>query len=157
MMDCRLEGLIMRASVIPEVDYKEISQIIAEDIDACKCKHDIYKDVYKYVFDGHLHADECEEWIMSLAEGDRIGKIWTLDETNNVAKRLDYDFSKKPYTKEEFRTAMHLAYYKNYFPLRESNVSLESTTYGRMADFYFTSSNSEPCKIVNEFFETMCK
>ena len=156
-MDCRLEGLIMRASVIPGVDYKEISQIISEDIDACKCKEYIYRDVYKYVFNGHLHADECEEWITALNEKDRSGKIWSIDETNNVAKKLDYDFDKKPYTKDEFRVAMHLVYYKNYFPLKESSVTLDSTTYGRMADFHFTSNNSKPCKLVDEFFDVMCK
>ena len=68
-----------------------------------------------------------------------------------------YDFDKKPYTKDEFRVAMHLVYYKNYFPLKESSVTLDSTTYGRMADFYFTSNSSKPCKLVDEFFDVMCK
>lgn len=142
MKDCRLEGLIMRISVLPNTDYKEISRIIAEDIDASKCAKCIYKDVYKYAYENHLQSEECENWIS------KDGAVWSLEETNAVAKKLEYDFEKKPYTKDEFRMAMHLMYYQNYKPLKESNVTLESTAYGRLADHYLNS----PCILVDEYF-----
>lgn len=156
MYDCSLQTLLERASTIPNVDYKVIAKIISEDIDNDKDDICIYKDVYKHIFDGHLQVEECESFINHLREKDKEGSIWTLEESNSVAKRLDYDFAKKPYTKEEFRVAMHLQYYRLYYPLKESNITLESTVYGRLADFYFTSESSKECDLIHEYFHMIC-
>lgn len=152
-MDCRIEGLVMRASALPDVDFKMIAQVISEDTDKGYCKEMIYKDLYKKIYKNHLQYEECEEFIDSLQEKEKKGSIWSIEETNSVAKKLEYDFMRKSYSKDEFRTAMHLYYYELYYPLKESGVTLESTTYGRLADSYFDYDG----KLIDCYFEKMCK
>ena len=142
-MDNRLEGLLMR-STKTNVDYKEIARMLSENIDNNIDKECIYKKIYKYVFDKHLQQEECEELIST--------EIWTLEETNSVAKKLDYDFLKKHYTCYEFRAMMHLVYYCIHQPLKESGNSIESTTYGRIANHLLEDMNY--C-LIDEYFKTI--
>ncbi len=45
------------------------------------------------------------------------------------------------YTFDEFRTVMIKEYYEHNIPLRRTNVALDPSAWGRMADYYFTGRN----------------
>ncbi len=88
-----------------------------------------------------------------MGDGERVGSRWSLEDTNSVAKKLDYDFSVKPYTPYEFRLVMTMEYYEHNSPLKRSNVTLEPTGWGRIADHWLT--HNPKSKLVNDFFCTV--
>jgi hypothetical protein len=152
-MILKLESLVMRASVIPGVDFKKIAQIISESIDENENSRHIYKDLYLYVFDKHLHSNECNDLIDRLCSNSV--KLWTLEDTSLVAKKLDIEFTKKPYTNEEFRAAMYLMKYELELPMKESSINIDATTYGRLADHYLSKEGTT--RLVHRYFHMITK
>lgn len=121
-------------------NYNEVTHLLVEGIDSGLTADCIYKKLYCYLFDGHLDAQECIELVSHLGE-----QIWTMEETNSVARRLGISTS---CTSEEFWAAMHIQYYSIYQPLKDSNVSLDSLVYGRLADHYLKNN-----KLVTAYFD----
>lgn len=147
-----IEELIEDAMEIPGVDKKKIIEIMAHGLREGKNEKETYEKVYRNIYGNHLAPEECNELIEMLYQGEEHGPKWTLDEVKNVASRLDYDFSKKPYTPEELRAAMHIKYYDAATPLRKSGVALENTGWGRMGDFFFTAEDEKPGALVDYYF-----
>ena len=89
--------------------------------------------------------------ISMLGNEAESGSKWSIEEAKEVAKKLDYDLNNKPYTLDEFRTVVIKEYYEHNIPLRRSNVALEPSAWGRMADYYFTGRNQKG-KLVDDYF-----
>lgn len=143
MMDMRIEGLVMRAI---GKDYQKIAQKLAELVDAGWDKCHIYKCLYKHIFEGHLQPDECEHLVGDV-------HTWTIEDTDSVARNLDYDFSKKPYSRHEFWAAMNIMHGMISSPLKESGTAIESTSYGRITDKWLSSDDN----VLTEKYFHMCK
>lgn len=131
------------------VDRKKIIKLLTKDIrlkvDEGKVCEELYRECYKNT----LVPELCEELISKMKNEERTGAIWTIEDTNSVAKKLDIVFESKLYTPEEFRTAMTMEYYEHNIPLKKSGVSLEPTGWGRLADYSLTKC---PSKLVDYYF-----
>lgn len=139
------------------IDRKKIIEIMAHALRDGKKEEEAYEKVYREVHGMHLGAEECEALIDMLHQGDEHGAKWSMDDVKSVADKLDYDFDEKPYSPEELRAAMHIAYYDSAVPLKKSGVSLEGTGWGRMGDFYFTADDEKPGRLVDYYFDKMKK
>ena len=132
-----------------KVDKKKIIEILSKGIECKKCEKEIFKCLYKEIYGDILITSKCEELIATFKNADSSGAVWTLEETNNVAKKLEIEFKDKPYTAEEFRTVMTMEYYEHNIPLKKSSITLDGVDWGRMADY---ALKNEPDKLVKYFF-----
>lgn len=132
-----------------KVDKKKIIKILSDGIECEKCEKEIFKCLYKEIYGDVLVPSLCEELISTFKNADSSGAVWTLEETNNVAKKLEIEFKDKPYTAEEFRTAMTMEYYEHNIPLKKSSITLDGVDWGRMADY---ALKNNPGKLVKYFF-----
>lgn len=131
------------------VDRKKVIKILSKGIELKCNEKDVCESLYRECYGNTLIPSMCEELISEMKNIESSGSIWTLEETNNVAKKLDIVFETKPYTPEEFRTVMIMEYYEHSIPLKKSGVSLEPTGWGRMADYALTNC---PSKLVDYYF-----
>ena len=131
-------------------DSKKIVKILSKGVKYHCSEDEICENVYREIYGDELIPSLCEELIEDMSNEERSGAIWTLEDTNNVAKKLDIEFSTKPYTPEEFRTVMTMEYYEHNVPLKKSGVNLEPTGWGRLADYSLVSC---PSKLVDYYFD----
>lgn len=131
------------------IDKKMVLLLMAKGI-KCKCEaEDMCEEIYRCAYGNILKPSLCAELISKMSNEEQSGAIWTLDETNAVAKKLEIDFSTVDYTPEEFRCVMTMEYYEHNIPLKKSGVTLEATGWGRFADY---ALRKDPCKLVNYYF-----
>lgn len=130
-------------------DRKKIIKILSKGIELKCDEKEVCETLYRECYGDTLIPEMCEELISKMNNIERSGSIWTIEDTNNVAKKLDIIFEAKPYTPEEFRAAMTMEYYEHNIPLKKSGVSLEPTGWGRMADYTLTKC---PSKLVDYYF-----
>lgn len=143
-------NLIERILNNDSTDKNKVIKLLGNGIKSNCCEEDVCENIYREIYDDELIPELCEELIDNMSNEDKNGSIWSLDETNNVAKKLDIEFDSKPYTPEEFRTVMTMEYYEHNTPLKKSGVNLEPTGWGRLADY---ALSKEPSKLVNYYFE----
>lgn len=110
------------------------------------------REVYKEVYGNTLIPELCEELIETLHQGSEHGVKWSKSDCEIVANKLGYKFDTKPYTLDEFRAAMHICYYMMNTPMKESGISIESTGWGRCANFYFMSDDAFEDKLIGLYF-----
>lgn len=155
-MNFDIEELVEKAMKEENVDRKAVIEIMAKCLRNKVGIAEAYKQIYMHVYKDVLIPEFCEDLIKSLYQGDEHGAKWSLDDVRSVSSRLDYDFSKKPYTPEMLRAAMHIMYYDTAMPLKKSGVSLDNPSmWGRMGDFFFTADDEKPNRLVEYFFEKM--
>lgn len=130
-------------------DRKKIMKILSDGIKNKTNEECICEEVYRECYGDMLIPELCEELVTEMSNAERSGKIWSIDDTNNVAKKLDIKFDEKPYTPEEFNTVMTMEYYEHSIPLKKSGVNLEPAGWGRMADYALTN---DPSKLVDYYF-----
>ena len=130
-------------------DKKEIIKFLSKCIEAKRNEDEVCETLYRKCYGDTLIPDLCEELISEMENSERSGSIWSLDDTNNVAKKLDIIFDSVPYTPEEFRAVMTMEYYEHSIPLKKSGVNLEPTGWGRLADYSLTKN---PSKLVDYYF-----
>jgi hypothetical protein len=150
IMDWNIRTLIEKAMNIATVDKDKVIDIMVDSIKYKFCEKDTFEKIYREVYCNTLLDEHCDHLIGMLYNSDKTGAIWSIEDTNEVAKKLDYDFDEKPYTPAEFRAAMHIKYYENQTPLRKSGINLENTTWGKMADYYLTTDKDS--KLVDHYF-----
>lgn len=128
-------------------DPKHLLKILSESIDSGASHVATYESVYDEVFGHHL----CDKYCMKLV--DLIGKKWTVDQTNDVARKINVTFAsdEDDYTQYEFNAAMHIVYHMYNDVLSESGMT-DPTLFGKMADAYLDGKISNKGELVNFFF-----
>ena len=148
-----IEDLVEKAMKEEGVDRKAIVEIMAKALRDRVGIEEAYKKIYCKVYKNILIPEMCDDLISRLYQGDEKGAKWSLEEVKSVASRLDYDFSKKPYTPEMLRAAMHIMYYDTATPLKKSGVSLDNPSmWGRLGDFFFTADDEKENRLVMYYF-----
>lgn len=145
-----IEELIDGAMSLPEekVDKRKVIKILADSIRHNCNEHDTYIKIYKEIYGNELIPKLCSELVNSFNNDVK----WTIDDTNSVANKLDYDFNTKPYTQAEFNVAMHKSYHDHCIPLKKSGKSMDPVDWGRLADYYFTADGEPRSKLVDFYF-----
>lgn len=151
-MEFSLAELIEDSMKVENVDKRKVIKILTDYIKSGCDEKEIYECVYKEVYKDTLLPEMCEEWISMMGNEEHSGAKWNLEETNAVARRLDYNFAEKPYSPEEFRLMMTKEYYAHSIPLKRSGVNLEPSGWGRIADYYFITDDKAKCDLVDKFF-----
>lgn len=143
-----LHKLVADAMSSEKIDKNVIAMILTEGIankeNECCVTEKVYRATYNY-----LLPELCEELISGFSNEEKAGSIWSIEDTNNVARKLEIDFSTKPYTPSEFRAAMHMKYYEHNIPLKKSGVTLDPTGWGRLAEYCL---NKKPKKLIDYYF-----
>lgn len=152
-MEFDIGNLIENSMEIPGVDRKKVVRILSDGIKNKCDEMCIFKCLYKEIYKGKLLPELCDKWISIMGNEESSGPKWTLEDTNSVIKRLGYDPYERGYTPEEFRTVMTMEYYEHNPPLKKSNVTLEPTGWGRIADHWLT--HNPKGKLVDDFFWTV--
>lgn len=109
-----------------------------------------YKKLYREVYGCTLRPCMCSELVDSMTNGIEKGRKWTVDQTNELAKRTSIEFG-EDYTEHEFNAVVHMMYYDYAKDLKESGVSGEAIL-AKMADSYLTDKDAPRGKLVNHFF-----
>lgn len=133
-----------------KVDKLKIIKALSKGIDNNKCECEIFEMIYRDIYGNKLVPKLCDKLIDCLENSEHSGSIWSLEETNSVAKKLDIDFNS--FSPEEFRAMMTIEYYEHNIPLKKSNVELEATAWGRMADYKL---KIRPDYLIVSFFEKL--
>lgn len=149
-----IEDLVEKAMKEENVDRKAVVEIMVKCLRNKVGIAEAYKQIYKKVYGDVLIPDLCNELIFSLYQGEEKGVKWSLEDVKSVASKLDYEFSKKPYTPEMLRAAMHVMYYDTATPLKKSGVSIDNPSmWCRLGDFYFTADDEKTGRLVKYYFD----
>jgi hypothetical protein len=125
---------------------------LANGIKEEKDEKTVCKEIYSEVYGSTLIPELCEELIDTLHQGSEHGSKWTKADCESIANKLGYRIDSKPYSVHEFRAAMHICYYMMNVPLKESGINMDPTSWGRCANFYFTSDDAFKDKLVGLYF-----
>jgi len=150
-----IEDLIEDSMNEPNVDKKKVIEILSKGLRGKFDECEVYEAIYREIYKNELIPEKCEELIKHLHQAEEHGSKWSLAETNNVASRLDFNFNEKPYTPEEFRTAMHIQYYDIACPMKKAGKEMSPSDWGRLADFYFMADDEPKTKLVDFYFWKM--
>lgn len=137
-------------------ENKDISKLIpslAYAIDNNKDKHEVFSELYEVVYGHHLSDKYCSMFVDQMYCEDGKGKKWTLDQTNDIARKIGISFTNddEDYTQYEFWCVMHMMYYDYHSVMVESGIS-EPAIYGKLADAYLSDPDAPQGKLVNYFF-----
>lgn len=135
------------------VDRKKVMAILAKGLRNKMPEVDVYEEVYREVYGDELTPEKCDQLIDMLYQGEEHGAKWSLEDTNNVASKLDIRFEQMPFTPEMFRAAMHIQYYDCAVPLKECGKDMSNTDWGRMAKFYFMAEDEDGSRLVDYYFQ----
>ena len=133
------------------VSEKKLAHLLAECIDAGCTKLETFESIYKEVYGTTLCDSFCIKLVDGMYDRDGRGKRWTLDQTNDIARKLGISFSDNEYTQYEFWATMHMMYYDYSLSLVESNVT-DPIIYGKLADNYLDDMDAPKGKLANYFF-----
>lgn len=145
-----IKELIM-AGINDGKDKSKLLNILAESIDEEKSKIKTFEKLYYEVYAHKLCDSYCVKLVEEMHHGSESGKKWTLDQTNDVARKLGITFSTDTYSQYEFWAVMHMMYYDYHNTLEESGIS-DPATFGKMADDFLDDEDAPKGKLVNYFF-----
>lgn len=152
-MNLNLKKLI-ETSIKDEKNSEKILKIIASKIDMEDSRTELFEELYTNIYGTHLCDDFCIDLVNLMHHDSEKGQKWTLEETNEIAKKVDISFSGKEedYTEREFWAAMHMMYYdyKNVF--LESHIEIEPVLFAKLADSYLADEDAPLGKLSNYFF-----
>lgn len=144
-INCLIEGAMKLDE--SEVDKRKVISILVDGIRNVSTEKCTYIKLYHEIYGTELIPELCKELVHSFNNDVE----WTIEDTNSVATKLGYEFSKKSYTSYEFYAVMNLMYHNYNIPLRESGNKLDALDWGRMADYYFRDGEPD-CKLVDYYF-----
>lgn len=135
---------------------EKILHILADKIDSDNSKIEIFEELYKEIYGKHLCDSFCVELVKNLKNNSENGQKWTLEETNETARKVDITFSGKEedYTNYEFWAAMHKMYYQYGTVFAESHIEADAILYAKMADTYLTDCRGFTGELTDSFFFT---
>lgn len=133
------------------VNEKKLLLLLADCINSECTKLESFERIYKEVYGSTLCDTFCIKLVDGMFDRDGKGKRWTLDQTNDIARKLGISFSDNEYTQYEFWAAMHMMYYDYSLSLVESNVT-DPIIYGKLADNYLDDMDAPKGKLANYFF-----
>lgn len=113
-----------------------------------------YRKLYHEVYGHTLRPCMCSDMVDNMTNGIEHGRKWSVDQTNDLAKRAGITFDGE-YTEHEFNTVVHMMYYDYAKDLKESGVSGD-IIFAKMADSYLTDKDAPKGKLVNYFFFVAC-
>ena len=85
-----LELLIEDIMSEPGLDRKKIIKLLSNGIKAGKSECELCEEIYRESY-SHLTPVLCEELISKMSNENRSGNIWSIEDVNSVAKKLDID------------------------------------------------------------------
>lgn len=129
---------------------QDLLSIISDNIDNEENKLDMYENLYTQIHGHHLCDDFCSKFVDMMCNETEHGKKWTLDQTNEIARKIGVSFDDE-YTQYEFWCVMHMMYYKYSEVLMESGM-VDAALYGKMADAYFMAKFMPKGHLVTDFF-----
>lgn len=106
--------------------------------------------LYKEIFGRTLCKEFCNVLVDNMHHGTNHGRKWTVEQTNELAKKNDIEFG-SDYTEFEFNAAVHMMWYDYHEDLKESGVNSDNI-YAKFADSYLSDEDSPKGKLVNYFF-----
>lgn len=129
---------------------EDLLTIISANIDDDANKTEMYEDLYKQIHGYHLCDDFCVKFVEAMHNDSGSGKKWTLDQTNEIARKIGVSFDDE-YTQYEFWCVMHMMYY-NYSDVLNESGMIEPAIFGKMADAYFMVNYFPKGHLVDDFF-----
>lgn len=134
-------------------DYEKLLILTASEIDKDKTKEEIFTMLYTEIYGDHLCDSLCCKMVEHMYKENEKGKKWTLEQTNDVARKIGVTFSGSTddYTQYEFWCVMHMMYYDYSDVLKESGI-IDPSIFGKMADAYLSDIDAPKGKLVNYFF-----
>ena len=145
-----IKDLIM-AGINDGKDKTKLLNILAESIDEENSKIKTFEKLYYEVYETKLCDSYCVKLVEEMHHDGITGKKWTIDQTNDVARKLGISFSSDTYSQYEFWAVMHMMYYDYHKTLEESGIS-DASIYGKLADDYLDDEDAPKGKLVNYFF-----
>jgi hypothetical protein len=136
---------------LPEdADQKKIISILARAADCDIDATTTFMLVYREVMGDTLCKKYCNYLVESMHCGTEHGRKWTVEQTNELARKNSIDFG-SDYTEYEFNAVVHMMYYDYHGDVKDSGVSGESI-FAKMADSYLTDEDAPKGKLLNHFF-----
>ena len=132
-------------------DKDKLLNILAESVDDEDSKIKTFEKLYHEVYEKKLCDTYCVKMVDGMHNGTESGKKWTLDQTNEIARKLGITFTPNTYSQYEFWATMHMQYYDYHKTLEESGIT-DAAVFGKMADDYLDDEDAPDGKLVNYFF-----
>ena len=132
-------------------DKTKLLNILAESIDEENSKIKTFEKLYYEVYENKLCDSFCIKMVEEMHHDNESGKKWSIDQTNEIARKIGISFSSDSYSQYEFWAVMHMMYYDYHTSIEESGIN-EPSIYGKLADDYLDDEDSPKGKLVNYFF-----
>lgn len=132
------------------VKDKRMSMLLAEAIRHKRDEISTYKKLYGEVYGTTLRPCLCADMVDNMTNSIERGRKWTVDQTNELAKRTSITFD-SDYTEHEFNAVVHMMYYDYAKDLKESGVSGDAI-FAKLADSYLMDKDAPKGKLVNYYF-----
>lgn len=131
-------------------DTNLLLNILAESVENEENKIEAFEKIYYIIYKDKLCDRFCSKMVDAMFNENEKGRKWTIDETNNVARKIGVVFN-DDYSQAEFNAVMHMMWYDYSIPLTESGIT-DLSVYGKMADAYLDDADSPKGRLVNHFF-----
>ena len=132
----------------------EMLEFIVSHLDKGEDSFEIYTELYKKIYKHHLCNTFCLRFVDEMYNSKEKGKKWTLDQTNDIARKIGISFSNNDddYTQYEFYAVIHMMYYDYSEVFDEHGISNDVILYGKLADAYLDDIDSYKGKLVDYYF-----
>lgn len=134
-------------------DKNKLLEILSNSIDSESSKIETYEKLYISIYGkNHLCDKFCMKFVENMSNETEKGKKWTIDQTNDIARKLGISFTVDTYSQYEFWTVVHMMYYDHKNTISEYISDDNPMIYGKLADDYLDDFDAPKDKLVNYFF-----
>lgn len=140
---------IIESGINDGIDKTKLLTIIADSIDDGNSKVQTYEKLYYEIYGDTLCDMFCMKLVDNMHNDMEHGRKWTIEQTNDIARKIGITFNSDDYSHYEFWAAMHKEYYCHGNSLKESNID-DPSLFGKFADDYLSSDPKG--KLVKYFF-----
>lgn len=148
----KFEKLLQKVMTADGVDKNKIAELVYECFEKRCTDKEAFSELYDYVFGDTLCKDECEAWVEDMYS-DHItsrGQKWTVNETDDIAKRLEINFEE--YTRYEFWAMIHALFY-DYSWI--NSILADPIILAKMADSKLKDPDAAKCYAKNYYFHVV--
>lgn len=147
-----LKELVKKAIQTSDKDKVSIAitNLILDDADEVK----VFHELYDFVYGDTLCEEKCIEWVNSMHSMEEKGKRWEITQTDELARRLEIDYSK--YTKYEFWAACHMIYYDYKDVIKKTSGITDDVIFARFAKAFLEDEDAIKGKLKEYYFHIAC-
>lgn len=148
-----IKELIKKAIQTAE-NKEKLSSVLSELILENSSEWKVFCELYDFVYGDTLCDEKCVEWVNKMHSGSESGKKWSIEQTNELARRLDIDFGS--YTPYEFWAVYHMMYYDYRDALKRSAGVVEELTFAKFAKAFLEDEDAVGDKLKEYYFHIAC-